>query len=65
MTSLIKQLLHSPLLDISLIVADLAIRPSLGYLLSHPTRAHGMTIQYSHRTRWEECVGRVRDPAMA
>ena len=43
---LIKQLFHSRLLDMRLVIANSAIRASCLFTISHPTRAHGIIVKY-------------------
>ena len=45
MENLIKQLFHSRLLDMRLVIANSVLRASLA--ISYPTRAHGIIVKYS------------------
>ena len=42
--NLMKQLFHSRLLDMRLVIANSELRPSLAITISYPTRAHGIII---------------------
>ena len=42
---MIKQLFHSRLLDMRLVIANSALRV---FTISYPMRAHGITVNYQH-----------------
>ena len=46
---LIKQLFHSRLLDMRLVIANSALRPHWLFTISYPTRAHGIIVFVKER----------------